>query len=168
MFQAKNSLHLFKAECISVLMYTHRNFYGFYNQQLRNGSWKMFEVFTTLLFSAIKKLNDLRKIPAETVLCRGMKEAFANPTAKSLYFKQFTSTSKNMSRCLEFAGPNGTLLTFRITANVLAAAVKELSFYPGEEEILFSPFVALDFLSGTSSTMIFKTSAKQEFLNKKC
>lgn len=153
------------------MMYTHDNFYKYYNDQLRNGNWKKFEAFTALLNSAIKKLNDMRKIPTGTVVYRGMEEAFANPSAKSLYFKQFTSTSKNCSTCRKFAGPNGTLLIFNLTTNVMAAYVKELSFYPEEDEILFSPFVALDFVSRTYSsiaTMNFKTSAKQEFLNKKC
>ena len=149
-------------------MYTRDGFYPYYNYQLRKGNWKIFKVFTTLLISAIKKLNKMHPLKIGMHVYRGMKDYYHLPSAKSLYFKQFTSTTRNIGTAKDFTNGDGMIFTVKVNVNILAASVKDLSPFPKEDEILFSPFVALDFVNGTHSTMYFKTSDKQEFMIKKC
>ena len=142
-------------------MYTNNAFYNVFNKEISNGHWKKFKIFTNQLLNAINKLNiNGKKIVGLTVY-RGMNEAFAVPIAKRLYFKRFTSTSANIRKAQDFG--TETFFHINITVNVLAAFISELSHFPNEEEILFSPFVALDLIKSSGSTMFFKTSSEQIF-----
>ncbi|ESO10584.1 hypothetical protein HELRODRAFT_167086 [Helobdella robusta] len=81
------------AECLSVTMYT-SDFYSVYNADTRLGKTDNYKIFTALLYTAVRKLDNMPEfsIVNGTVLYRGMKNKYDAPDQR-FYFKQFISTT---------------------------------------------------------------------------
>ena len=85
------------------------------------------------------------------------------------YFKQFVSTTLD-EEVAEMFG-TGTIIVILPNVPIIAASLQELSKYPGEEEVLISPFEAFELVNKTENKLFFKSSRSQDFIgnqNLKC
>ena len=119
------------------------NVYKQFNQEMRSGDLKSFKILAALLHSAVVKLSKI-STKTETVY-RGMRDIFKIPK-ETFYFKQFTSTSFKESTAKNFNG-QGKLMKFEISPNSLVAPIASISLIPKEDELLISPFQAIQFVN---------------------
>lgn len=147
---------------MSIYMYT-SEFYTTYNPNIRKGHWEPYKVFTAILFSALDKLDKANPLPNNTILYRGMDKKFDTDSKGRFYFKQFVSTTLDQEVAEIFG--TGTIIVILPNVPIIAARLQELSKYPGEEEVLISPFEAFEFVNKTDNRLYFKSSRSQDFID---
>ena len=134
---------LIETECLAVRMYS-LNLYKQFNQEMRSGDLKSFKILAALLHSAVVKLSKIFSTKTQTVY-RGMRDIFKIPKEFPFHFKQFTSTSFKEATAKNFNG-QGKLMKFEISPNSLVAQISSISLIPKEDELLISPFQAIQFV----------------------
>lgn len=156
---------LTSAECLAVTMYSAEVAGGFYrefNNASSYGVWEPYRVYTSLLYSAVKKLAAIEPVPVGAKLYRGMSLVCRPPDAKRIFWKTFTSTTLDE----EIAGYFGSLtsLVFEGQATLVGARIKNLSLIEIEDEVLIPPFETFDFLKAEQQKFYFSSSKEQELL----
>lgn len=155
---------LTRAECVAVTMYTmeYNGFYQEFNNASAYGVWAPYRVYTTLLFSAVKKLAAIEPVPIDASLYRGMRVTCSPPNAKRIFWKTFTSTSLNKDVASFFG--ESTFNEFKTPATIFGARIKNLSAISFEEEVLIPPFEVFDFLKADGQMFYFSASKQQDLL----
>lgn len=155
---------LTRAECLAVTMYT-AEFGGFYrefNNASSYGVWDPYRVYTSLLYSAVKKLADIEPVPFDAGLYRGMWLKCKPPNATRIFWKTFTSTSLDQ-RIAEYFG-SATTIVFQGRASVYGARIRNLSLIEVEDEVLIPPFELFDYLKADDQTFYFSSSKSQDLI----
>lgn len=153
------------AECVAVTMYTYEGngFYREFNNASAYGVWEPYKIYTSLLFSAVKKLSVIEPIPFNSTLYRGMGVSCNRPNAKRIFWKTFTSTSFDRDIARYFG--ESTFYEFLPTATLFGARVKNLSFIGEEEEVLIPPFEVFNFVKADGQKFYFSSSRTQDLLH---
>ena len=136
---------LTRAQCLAVTMYTVNDppFNKTFNESCRNGFWRDYEIFSTLLYSACERLRYLDPIENSQVLYRGLMTDPNNMLPGEFFWPQFTSTSLAKEVADQFSMSSKTILIF--DACVFGAKIDKLSVFGGEQEVLITPFEAFDY-----------------------
>lgn len=156
---------LTKAECVAVTMYTieGNGFYRDFNNASAFGVWAPYRVYTSLLFSAVKKLAAIEPVPIHTRLYRGMRVACNRPSAKRVFWKTFTSTSLDQEMASYFG--TSTFYEFEPQATLFGARIKNLSLMSFEDEVLIPPFEVFNFVKADGQKFYFSSSLTQDLLH---
>ena len=132
-----NNTLLTEAEKIALLMYSYSNpnpeFYNDFRGYINNGTWEQVAIFSSLLYSAMTKLNCDN--PISVTVYRGLDKLLKFPETP-FFFPYFTSTSTNFTVAKKKFGS----IVINFTTNTFGAKIAEFSSVPDEEEVLILPF----------------------------
>jgi hypothetical protein len=136
----------------------HQKFYCYTNQQLCADNMETMSKLMPLIRRATRQIN-YHAPSSELVVYRGMtlnnsQKAFFT-TGTVFRFPGFTSTSKSKDKAQLFG--SNTLFEIRIYAGCLQVRdIASISYYPSEEEYLFSPYSLFEVTAKNDNLIVLK------------
>ena len=148
---------LSKAECVAVTMYTVDDppFFALFNEECRNGEWRKYITYSTVLSSACIKLVERDPVRTDVTLYLGLKNpsTFHVPLSPC-YWPQFTSASLDFHVVKRSSQASKTFAKFESCR--YGAKIEDLSLRAAEREVLIPPFEAFDYVE---TKKLFRGSA---------